>query len=183
LDHVHIACSCPRGLDLLQLRPLSLGSLTVSLGSIVAIVDNKIFRSVVVAAREIALENGLGTSCVALLSIDRSTRHMRDHSVAAAPWVLGVSERMLLGSRLREPDITTVAVELTRLEGLCDIFLDDNGATGSVDEPSTCEDMSVLCASQPEYGGIPFFILEISSLLNRPRVFSWRGQLMVTISH
>ena len=62
---------------------------------------------------------------------------MGNHGVAAAPWVLGSSERMFLGSGLREPHITTVTVELAGLESFGNIFLDDDGTTGSVDEPST----------------------------------------------
>lgn len=100
--------------------------------------DNEIFRSVILTAREVALEDSLGTSSITLLSIERSTRHVRNHGVAATPWVLGSSERMILGSWLREPHITTVAVELAGLEGLGNILLDDDGTTGSVDEPSTC---------------------------------------------
>jgi hypothetical protein len=36
---------------------------------------------------------------------------------------------------LREPDITTVTTEVTGSESLSDIFLNDDGTTGSVDEP------------------------------------------------
>jgi hypothetical protein len=46
---------------------------------------------------------------------------------------------MILGSGLREPDITTVSIELTGLESFSDVFLDDDGTTGSVDEPRTYE--------------------------------------------
>jgi len=39
---------------------------------------------------------------------------------------------------LREPNVASVAVELAGLEGLGDILLDNDGATGGVDEPGTC---------------------------------------------
>ena len=97
--------------------------------------DDEILRSVVLAAGEVALEDGLGTRCVTLLSIEGSTGHVRDHSIAATPWVLGGSERMVLGSRLREPNITAITVQLASLEGFSNILLDDNGTTSSVDEP------------------------------------------------
>ena len=97
------------------------------------------FRPVVVAAGEVALENSLGTSCVALLSIDRSTGHVGNHGIAAAPWVLCISERMLLGSRLREPHVATITVELAGFESFGNIFLDNDGATGGVDEPCAWE--------------------------------------------
>lgn len=60
---------------------------------------------------------------------------MGNHGVASAPWVLSVSERVVLGRWLREPDITTVATEVAGLERISNILLDDDGATGGVDEP------------------------------------------------
>jgi hypothetical protein len=110
-------------------------TLAVRLGRVVALVDNKVLRLVVFTTREVRVEKGLGTSCVALLRIDRGTRHVGNHGVASAPWVLCVAERVVLGRGLREPDVTTVATELSGLERVGDVFLDDNGATGSVDEP------------------------------------------------
>jgi len=70
-----------------------------------------------------------------LLGIDRSTRHVGNHCVAATPWVLGVAERVVLGGRLGEPDITTVSTEVAVLERLGNILLDHNGTAGSVDQP------------------------------------------------
>lgn len=99
--------------------------------------DNQVLRAVVVAAREVAVQDVLGTLSVADLGVNGGTRHVRDHGVTAAPGVLGVAERVILGSRLGEPDITTVAAEVPRLEGIGDVLLDDDSATGSVDEPST----------------------------------------------
>ena len=60
---------------------------------------------------------------------------MRNHGVASTPWVLGVAERVVLGRGLGEPDITTVSTEVTRLESISNILLDDDGATSGVDEP------------------------------------------------
>lgn len=42
-----------------------------------------------------------------------------------------------------------------------------------------CEDLGLI----EDLLDLPFFILLMRSLLNRPLVFSCRGQLMVTISH
>jgi hypothetical protein len=100
-------------------------------------VDNQILRAVVLTAREVALKDVLGAVGVADLSIDGGTRHVGNHGVTATPGVLGVAERVVLGGGLGEPDITTVSAEVARLEGLGDILLDDDGATGGVDEPST----------------------------------------------
>lgn len=113
----------------------SLGSLAVCLCNVVAILDDKILWPIVVLAGEVALENGLGAIGVTLLGIDRGTGHVRDHGVAAAPGVLGVAQRVVVGSGLREPDITTVTSEVAALKSLSDVFLDDDGATSSVDEP------------------------------------------------
>lgn len=60
---------------------------------------------------------------------------MGNHGVAAAPWVGGIAEWVVLGGGLREPDITTVSTEVAVLESLCDILLDNNSTTGSVDQP------------------------------------------------
>lgn len=115
---------------------------------------------------------------------------MGDHGVAATEGVLGVAQRVVLGGGLGEPDITTVAAEVARLEGVSNVLLDDNGTTSSVDEPRAWKDKCVLVSSAHHgawdnsgINSLPFFILLMSSLLKRPRVFSCRGQLMVTTSH
>lgn len=64
---------------------------------------------------------------------------MGDHGVAAAEGVLSVSQRVVLGGGLGEPDITAVAAELAGLESVGDILLDDDGTTGGVDEPRAWE--------------------------------------------
>lgn len=112
-------------------------ALTVSLGGVVTLVDDQILRAVVLTAREVAVEDSLGTVGVTDLSVNGGTRHVGDHGVTAAPGVLGVAQRVVLGSGLGEPDITTVATEVARLEGLGDILLDDDSTTGSVDQPGT----------------------------------------------
>lgn len=86
-------------------------------------------------AGQVGLQDSLGAVGVALLGIERSARHVGDHGVAATEGVLGVAQRVVLGRGLREPHVTTVAAELAGLEGVGDILLDDNGATGGVDEP------------------------------------------------
>lgn len=134
---VHLLASCPKT-RFTDSKHLFLVSLAICLGSIVTTNDDEIFRSVVVATREVALQDSLGAIRITLLGIDRGTGHMGDHGVATTPWVLGSSERMILGCWLREPDITTVAIELAGLESFGDIFLDDNGTTSGVDEPGTC---------------------------------------------
>ena len=109
-------------------------ALTIGLGSVVSLVDNKILGTVVLLSGEVAGKDSLGTVGVTLLCIEGSTRHVRDHGVTATEGVDGVAQRVVLGSGLREPDITTITGEVTRLDGLGDILLDDNGATGGVDE-------------------------------------------------
>jgi len=101
------------------------------------LVHNQISRVVVLTSREVGVQNLLGTSSVALLGVDGCSGHVRRHGVTASPWVLGGAERVVLGCWLREPDITTVSAELAGLDGLGDVFLDDNGTTSGVDEPCT----------------------------------------------
>lgn len=112
-------------------------ALAVGLGRVVTTGDNEVLRPVVVLAAEVGLEDGLCAGGVAGLGVERGTGHVRDGGVAAAleGAVLCVTERVVLGRGLREPDITTIAAEVAGLERVGDIFLDDDGATGSVDEP------------------------------------------------
>lgn len=98
---------------------------------------NQILRSVVELAREVAGKDSLGAIGISLLSIQRGTGHVGDHSVAATEGVLGSSENVVGGSGLGEPDITTIAGKVAALEGVSDILLDDDGTTGSVDEVRT----------------------------------------------
>ncbi len=86
-------------------------------------------------AGEIAFDDSLGAVGVALLGVERGTRHVGDHGVAAVPGVLGGAQRVIRGSGLREPDIATVSSEVTALQSLGNVLLDDNGTTGGVDEP------------------------------------------------
>lgn len=60
---------------------------------------------------------------------------MGDHGVPATEGVLGGTEGMVLGGGLGEPDVSTVAAEVAGFKGIGDIFLDDDGAAGGVDEP------------------------------------------------
>ena len=61
---------------------------------------------------------------------------MWDCGIPAAPVDVGcVSEWVILWCGLWEPHVTTVAAELAVLECFGNVFLDDDGATGGVDEP------------------------------------------------
>jgi len=62
---------------------------------------------------------------------------VRNHGVASSPWVGGIAEYVVLGRRLGEPDITTIATEVAGLKSLSDILLHNNGATGGVNEPGS----------------------------------------------
>ena len=84
---------------------------------------------------QIALQDRLGAVSVALLGVEGRARHVRDHGVAAAEGVLGVAERVVFRCGLREPDVAAVAAEVAALEGFGDVFFDDDGAAGGVDEP------------------------------------------------
>lgn len=118
----------------LLLVGVDLLTLAVRAGSIVTTVDDQVLGAVVVAAAQVALQDGLGAVGVALLGVEGGTGHVGGHGVAEAEGVDGSAERVVGGSRLGEPDITTVAGEVAGLEGGGDILLDDDGATGGVDE-------------------------------------------------
>jgi len=101
-------------------------SLSVRLRHVVAILHDEVLGSVVVLASEVALENRLGSLGVSLLGVDRGTGHVRHHGVATAEGVLGVSQNVVLGRGLREPDVTTVAAKMSGLQGLGNVLLDDD---------------------------------------------------------
>ncbi|KAI6762943.1 hypothetical protein HG530_008923 [Fusarium avenaceum] len=109
-------------------------TLAVGLCGVVTLVDDEVCGIVVVAAREVGVDDGLGTVGISDLGIQRSTGHVRNHGVTATPVVLGGSQRVVFRGGLVVPDITTVAGEVTRLEGGSDVLLDNDGATGGVDE-------------------------------------------------
>jgi hypothetical protein len=125
--------------SILRLRRLPLlRPLSISLSSVVALVHDKVLGTVVLAAGEVRLEDRLGAGGVALLGIERGTRHVRDGGVAggAAPVLVGGgTEGVILWCGLGEPDVAAVAAELAGGEGFGDVFLDDDGAAGGVDEP------------------------------------------------
>lgn len=122
----------------LRRRPLP-----VSFGSIVAILDDQILRSVVKLPREVRLQDVLRPFGIPLLRIERGPRHVRHRSVASALGIGCVAERMLLGCWLGVPDVASVASEVARLEGFRHVFLDHNGTAGGVDKPGAWNDMSV----------------------------------------
>jgi hypothetical protein len=155
-------------------------SLTIGLGGIVTLVHDQIFRSVVFSSREVALQDGLGACGVSFLGVDGGSGHVRNHGVAASPWVLGSSEWVVLGCGLREPNVTSVSVELTGLEGFGDILLDDNGATSSVDEPCTCKRNHLLAAEKQKLGniGLPWGIHTLLHLAENLLVEETSGLLV-----
>lgn len=124
-----ISCS------LIQTEDLFLVPQSVRPSGVVTIVDDQVLGTVIMLSRKVALDDGLGTSSVSLLSIDGGTRHVGNHSVSTAEGVLGVAQGVVLGGGLREPNVTTVSAEMSAGESLSDVLLDDDSTTGGVDEP------------------------------------------------
>ena len=92
---------------------VNLGTLTVRLGSVVTAMNNQVLSPVVVLASQVAGEDSLGAVGVALLCVERGTRHVRDHGVTTTEGVLGSAQDVVTRGGLGEPDITTVAGEVT----------------------------------------------------------------------
>lgn len=109
--------------------------LSISLSSIIAILHDQILGPVVMLPREVRLQDVLGTLGISLLGIKRGAGHVRHRCVTATLGIGGIAERVLFGCGLREPNITTVTAEVSRLEGFGNVFFDNNGAAGGVDEP------------------------------------------------
>lgn len=58
---------------------------------------------------------------------------MSHHSVSTAKGILGVAQYVVFRCRLREPHVAAVAAEVAGLEGVGDVFFDDDGTAGGVD--------------------------------------------------
>jgi hypothetical protein len=116
-------------------RSRTLCPLAVCLGGIITLVHNQILWAVIVLSTQVRLEDRLGSIGVSLLGIEGGPRHVWHHGVATTKGVLCIAEGVVLRSGLGEPDITPIATEVTRLEGVGYILLDDDGATSGVDEP------------------------------------------------
>lgn len=118
-------------------RTRVLGSIAISLGGVITTNDDQILRSVVMLARKVRLEDRFGTIGVSLLSIEGGTRHVWNHGVSTTEWVLCVAEWVVLWCWLWEPDITSVTAEVAGSKSLGNIFLDDDGTTGGVNQPGS----------------------------------------------
>ena len=93
---------------------------------------------------QVALQNTLHTVGISLLSIQRRAGHVRHHGVSTAEGVLGVAQRVVLGSGLWEPHVTTIAAQVAGFQSVSDVFLDNYGAAGGVDEPGSCEYVNIM---------------------------------------
>jgi len=128
--------------------------LPISLRGIFPILDNQILRPVIKSPTEVAVQNVLRALCVPLLRIQTRPAHVRHHGVAAAERVLCVAERVVFGRRLREPDVATVALEVSGFDRFSDVFFDDDGTAGGVHEPGACVGTRALtgCGRFEEWG-------------------------------
>lgn len=79
--------------------------LPIRFGRIVSSNNNEILGAIIEASRQIAVDDVLGALCISGLGIDSSSAHVRDHGVSSAERVGGIAKRMILRSRLREPNI------------------------------------------------------------------------------
>lgn len=59
---------------------------------------------------------------------------MGRHGISTSRRVESIAEWVILGGRLREPDVSSVSGKLAGFEGLGDVFFDNDGTTGGVDE-------------------------------------------------
>lgn len=96
---------------------------------------------------EVALQDVLRALGIPFLRVQARPAHVRHHGVAAAERVLGVAQRVVLGRGLREPDVAAVALEVPGFDGFGDVFFDDDGAAGGVDEPGACVGREALVKS------------------------------------
>lgn len=87
---------------------------------------------------QVAGQDSLDAIGISLLCIQGCAGHVRHHGVTTAEGVLGIAQRVFLWCWLREPHIATIAAQVTGLECVGDVFLDDDGTACSVDEPRSC---------------------------------------------
>ena len=108
----------------------------------VARLANDDVRRVLRLVGEVPGDDVLDAVSVARLRVEGRARVMRDHAVAGAQRVLHRAPRVVLRGRLDIPDITSIAVDLTALDGSSDSVLVADRATRGVDEP--CALLEVL---------------------------------------
>lgn len=91
------------------------------LGGIISVDNDNITWSLFLAL-EVVFKDLLDTRGVSGLGIESSTGHMWDHCVSTgAALVLHGAPGVILGSGLREPDITAVSTEMARFNCLSNI--------------------------------------------------------------
>jgi hypothetical protein len=81
------------------------------LGSIASILDDNV-RWSLRCPSEIILEDVLDTRSISCLSIKSRARHMGHHRVSSSTDIFHSAPRVILGSWLREPYITSVSAEM-----------------------------------------------------------------------
>lgn len=81
---------------------------------------------------EVILEDLLRAIRVALLGIKSGTRVVGNHAVSTTERVLHVAPWVVLGRRLLVPDVTSIATELSALDGGSNILSVANGSTSRV---------------------------------------------------
>lgn len=96
------------------------------------------------SATEIAIQNRLGPICISLLRIQTGPAHMRHHRITSSVGVLGVSEWVVLGCGLWEPDVAAVAAEVAGGQSGRDVFFYYYRAAGCIDEPGACDQQTLV---------------------------------------
>ena len=107
-----------------------------SLGSPLAITDDDISR-ILCLSLEVVLKDLLGASGITSLSVEGSSRIVRNHAVSSTEGVLHRPPRVVFGSGLDVPDVTCIAAKLTGFESFGNCVAITDSTAGGVDEPST----------------------------------------------
>lgn len=113
-------------------------SLPIRSGRVVSFVQYQVCGVIVVLPAEIALQNALHSTRITLLRIERASRHVRNHAIATTQGILSIAKNMVLRCRLGSPDISSIAIEVTRLQRSRNVLGNDNSTAGSVNNPRSC---------------------------------------------
>ncbi|KAH3671631.1 hypothetical protein OGAPHI_000336 [Ogataea philodendri] len=122
---------------------------SVRLGLVLTVQQDDVLRSVVELLGEERLQDVLGTLGISDLGIDNGSGVVRSHGVTSTVLVGHGSPWVVLWSWLREPDVSTVASELARLDCGCNVLSNTDGTSGGVDQPGALlEVLEQVCVDQ-----------------------------------
>ena len=121
---------------------------------------------------EVVLKNLLCSSSVTGLSIESGTRVVRYHAVTTVEGVLHGAPWVVSRRGLHIPDITSIAVDLARLNSRSNSILVGDSTTGGVDYPSILlEVLQQICVDEATSSFVQRAVDSDDITLNRSQMY------------